>query len=226
MVGRGGFVLRAVPAWRRSLDQVAVHAREWDRRGAAVLAAGPGGPLWVVLGDSVAQGVGVADLADGYVERVRLLLERRDGVPWRVLNLSRSGAVVAELLSDQLPRLAALRASGWRPDLVTALVGGNDLRRTGLPVLLEQVRALVAAVPPGTAVATFPQGLSRRRAEPANALLRQLAAQRGLPVVDLQAATGPPYRGRYADGLHPNALGTTAWVAALSTALGLDPPEH
>lgn len=231
MIGRGGFLLRALPPLRRSLDQVVAHAAEWERRNAALLAdPSADGPLWAVLGDSAAQGVGLASVDEGYVGRVRRLLERRDGRPWRVLNLSRSGAVIADLLDEQLPRLSGLQAAGWRPDLVSAVAGGNDLRRTPLEQLLAAVPALVAAVPPGTVVATFPQGLKPARARAANAVLRRLAAERGLPVVDLWRATAPPFRGKYADGLHPNAVGVTDWVAAFTDALSLpaevDPPRR
>ncbi|HEU0104181.1 MAG TPA: SGNH/GDSL hydrolase family protein [Mycobacteriales bacterium] len=225
MVGRGGFLLRAVPAVRRSLDQVVAHAAEWERRGADLLAGPPAGdPLWVVLGDSTAQGVGLPDPDEGYVGRVRRLLEQRDGCPWRVLNLSRSGAVLDDLLRVQLPRLAALSGQGWQPDLVSAVVGGNDLRRTPLPRLLGAVPAYVSSVPEGTVVATLPQGIKPARARATNALLERLAAERGLPVVDLWSATGPPWRGKYADGLHPNAAGVTDWVAAFARTLRL-PPE-
>ena len=225
MAGGGERLLRLVPPLRRSLDQVGLHRLEWARRNELVLGQGPvGDPVWVVFGDSTAQAVGLADVADGYVERVRALLERRDGRPWRVLNLSRSGAVVADVLDEQLPRLADLVAGGWRPALVTAVVGGNDLRRTPTATLLALVPRLVAEVPAGTALASFPKGIKAAKAVEANALLRGLAATRGLPLVDLWEATGPPWKGKYADGLHPNAVGVGDWVRAFAAALEL-PPE-
>lgn len=229
MVGRGEWVLRLVPPLRRSLDQVSAHRLEWDRRATELLAGErEGDPLWVVLGDSTAQAVGLADIEDGYVERVRRQLALRDGRPWRVLNLSRSGAVIADVLEVQLPRLAELGGLGWRPHLVTAVVGGNDLRKTPLPVLLGQLPQLVASVPDGAVLATMPKGIKADKAVQANALLRQLAAERGLPLVDLWAATGPPWKGKYADGLHPNAAGVSDWVRAFVPVLGLpgevDPP--
>ena len=229
MVGRGEWVLRLVPPLRRSLDQVSAHRLEWDRRASELLAGErEGDPLWVVLGDSTAQAVGLADIKDGYVERVRRQLALRDGRPWRVLNVSRSGAVIADVLEVQLPRLADLAGLGWAPHLVTAVVGGNDLRKTPLPVLLEQLPQLVAAVPDGAVLATMPKGIKADKAVRANALLRDLAAERGLPLVDLWAATGPPWKGKYADGLHPNAAGVSDWVRAFVPVLGLpgevDPP--
>ena len=229
MVGRGEWVLRLVPPLRRSLDQVVAHRLEWDRRATELLAGErEGDPLWVVLGDSTAQAVGLADIQDGYVERVRQQLALRDHRQWRVLNLSRSGAVIADVLDVQLPRLADLGGLGWRPQLVTAVVGGNDLRKTPLPVLLEQVPQLVAGVPDGAVLATMPKGIKVDKAVQVNAVLRGLAAERGLPLVDLWTATGPPWKGKYADGLHPNAAGVSDWVRAFVPVLGLpgevDPP--
>lgn len=229
MVGRGEWLLRLAPPLRRSLDQVVSHGAEWERRAAELLAGErEGAPMWVVLGDSTAQAVGLADIADGYVERVRRLLGERDGRPWRVLNLSRSGAVIADVLDVQLSRLSDVVGQGWRPALVSAVVGGNDLRKTPLPVLLEQLPRLVAAVPAGTVLATMPKGIKADKAVRANALLRRLAGERELPLVDLWAATGPPWKGKYADGLHPNAAGVSDWVGAFVPVLGLpdelDPP--
>jgi len=225
VVGRGEPLLRLVPALRRSLDQVVAHATAWERSNARVLAAGPAGPpLWVVLGDSTAQGVGVADLRDGYVLRVARLLEQRDGSPWRVVNLGRSGAVLADVLDVQLPRLHELRAQGWDPALVTAVAGANDLRRARSPHLAAQLLQVLDRLPDRSAVASLPRGLREPRARAANAVLLREAQARGVPVIDLWGATGPPWRGKYADGLHPGVAGTTDWVRAFAAALDL-PPE-
>ena len=37
---------------------------------------------------------------------------------------------------------------------------------------------------------------------------------------------GPPYRGLYADGFHPNDRGYLQWADALSEALGLQEGGH
>jgi len=222
----GERLLRLLPPVRRSLDQVPVYAEAWERANEQVLRSPPGtAPLWVVLGDSTAQAVGTAGIEHGYVARVRRLLERRDGADWQVLNLSRSGAVVADVLGVQLPRLAELGAAGVRPRLVSAVVGGNDLRRTPLPELLHRLGQLVEALPPGALVATLPRGLKEDKARVANALLRERAAARGLLLADLWARTGPPWRGKFAHRLHPNAVGLTDWVQAVREALGLPPEE-
>lgn len=215
----GARVLRLVPPLRRSLDQVPRHAAAWEQANTEALQST--GPLWVVLGDSTAQAVGVErGIEHGYVGRVRRLLEARDGGPWRVVNLSRSGAVIADVLDTQLPALA----DGPPPDLVTCVIGGNDLRRTPQPELLARLEQLVAALPAGAVVGNLPRGLKEAKAVRANALLADLAPVRGLTVADLWSHTGPPWRGKYADGLHPNEKGLAEWVAAIGAALGL-PPE-
>jgi len=50
------------------------------------------GPLWVVLGDSTAQGLGAPSPEGGYVGQALAELRLRTGQRWRVLNLSTSGA--------------------------------------------------------------------------------------------------------------------------------------
>ena len=53
-------------------------------------------------------------------------------------------------------------------------------------------------------------------------MLRTRAAEHGLRVADLWAHTGPPYRGLYADGFHPNDKGYVQWADALWQALSQD----
>ena len=103
------------------------------------------GPLWIVLGDSASQGLGATTREAGYVGVVHEMLRRRDA--WRVVNLSRSGAGLADVLARQLPELAALTEEEPAA-LVTCFVGAEDVaRRT--PGLDVTVRSLLAALPRG-----------------------------------------------------------------------------
>ena len=80
-------------------------------------------------------------------------------------------------------------------------------------------------------VSTTARGVFERTTARVNAVLRSCAAEHGLRVADLWAHTGPPYRGRYADGFHPDGFhpdgfhpddrGYAQWADALSEALGL-----
>ncbi len=203
------------PWFRATNAQVPQYARAWREERARAQSAS--GPLWVVCGDSAAQGVGAGSYDAGYVGQLREWLQERDRCAWRVINLSRSGARTREVIEDQLPLLTGLPPA----DLVTAVVGGNDVLHTPLARWYVDIEALVEAVPAGSVVATVSRGLWERKARRGNARLLTSAARRGLPVADLWAHTGPPYRGNYADGFHPNAAGYRQWTAALIDALAV-----
>ena len=207
-------VLRRIPAVARSLDQVDAYAAAWDASNEVALAAD--GPLWVVLGDSAAQGVGASSPDRGWVGQVRERLVAADPRPWRVGNLSRSGARTRQLVDVQWPRAAELDA-----DLVTAVVGGNDALHTPVQQWLRDVDDLLAVLPPGAVVATVARGVFERKTRRVNDHLRARAAERGLRVADVWAHTGPPYRGLYADGFHPNDAGYRQWADAVCEALGV-----
>jgi acyl-CoA thioesterase-1 len=213
-----GRLARAVhPGVRQVHAHVARYAAEWEAANGLALGGGAG-PLWVVLGDSTAQGVGAPTAQDGYVGQLRRALDAGSAHPWRVLNLSKSGARAADVLDHQLPALAALAE---RPALVTCAIGANDVvRRTRPTVLVERLRAIMAALPEGAVIATLPQGIGRERTVAANRVIREEAPAAGLVVADVWARTGPPWRGKYApDGFHPGALGYADWAAAFAAAL-------
>jgi len=198
--------------FRQSFAHVETYAAQWSASNEQALTGE--GPLWVVLGDSAAQGVGASAYDRGWVGIVRDRLIARDGQPWRVLNLSRSGATTRELLEQQLPDARGVDAA-----LITAVVGGNDARRTRKEQWLRDVDDLVAALPPDAVVATTARGLFERKTRVVNAHLRQHAMQRGMRVADLWQHTGPPYRGLFFDGLHPNDRGYVQWADAVWAAL-------
>ena len=200
--------------FRRSFDHVDRYALAWAEHNERALAAD--GPLWVVLGDSAAQGVGASAHDRGYVGVVLARLRAHDGRPWRVVNLSVSGARTRDVVDRQSPAASDLPA-----DLVTALVGGNDALRTKEDRWSRDVVDLCAALPAGAVVSTTPRGVFERKTQRVNARLRSCAAEHGLRVADLWAHTGPPYRGLYFDGFHPNEQGYLQWADALSEALGL-----
>ena len=204
-------------ALARTFAQVERYSAAWQAENAAALAAE--GPLWVVLGDSAALGVGATAHDRGYVGGVRAALERRDGRAWRVVNLAASGARTRDVLLEQLPRALDLPV----PSLLTAVVGGNDLIGTPLRWWLADIEALAAALPPGSVTGTVPQGFRERKARRGNAVIRDAAARHGHAVADVWAVTGPPWRGAYADGMHPSERGYRSWAVAVSRAVGTGP---
>ena len=192
--------------FRRSFEHVDAYALAWAASNERALAGT--GPLWVVLGDSAAQGVGASAHDAGWVGMVH----RRLGPQWRVLNLSASGARTRDVLERQLPAAPAA-------DLLTAVVGGNDALRTPRERWLRDAAALVHALPPGAVVSTVARGVFERKTRAVNAAIRAAAADRGLRVADIWAHTGPPYKGLYFDGFHPNDRGYVQWADAVWEAV-------
>src|SRR5580658_8452003 len=129
-------------------------AEHWQAHNEGVLSQPAGsGPLWAVLGDSTAQGLGAPTPEGGYVGQVLAVLREQTGLPWQVLNLSASGALIRDVLHEQLPRI---------PDeaqLVTCGIGVNDVLFAGPGRLFADVRALLAAVPDHAAELALPSPL-------------------------------------------------------------------
>lgn len=146
----------------------------------------PGGLLYVALGDSAAQGIGASRPDRGYVGLLAQQLRDTTRQPVQVVNLSRSGARIDDVLRDQVPQLRGMSA-----DLVTVAVGGNDVREFTLSTFAGQAEALVAALPPGTLIADVPYFMHGRwqdDAEQAAGIIQREAQQRGLVVVPLHEA--------------------------------------
>jgi lysophospholipase L1-like esterase len=200
-------------------DTVAPYRADWERENAAALDGS--GPLWLVLGDSTAQGIGASAPQRGYVGQLRRRLEARDGHPWRVLNVSTSGARLRDVVADQLRRFDALRGPAA---LVTCAAGANDVawpRRMGR--VRDDLRRVVERLPAGAVLATIPKGLDRRRTAVLNEDIWALAPPAGLVVADVWSHTGPPWARKVAvDHFHPNERGYEDWTAAFAVALRLD----
>ena len=126
-------------------------ACHWQAHNEWVLSQPRGsGPLWVVLGDSTAQGLGAPSPDGGYVGQALAELRERTGQPWHVLNLSVSGALIRDVLNHQLRRMPA------SADLVTCGIGFNDIMYTGPGKLFANLRTLLAAVPDNTVMLDLP----------------------------------------------------------------------
>lgn len=198
-------------------------AAYWQRRNEWALAGA--GPLWVALGDSAAQGLGAAHPQEGYVGQAHAHLVHRTGQPWRVLNLSCSGATIPDVLAEQLPQLAALPAA---PALVTCGIGVNDLFRTPLPKVRAQLRTLIEALPDNAVMLDIPLPRGRwrigRLAVPlvarANSAIYAGARARRIPVASVSNHFTAPWDGKFGpDDFHPNDIGYRDWCRALVQAV-------
>jgi lysophospholipase L1-like esterase len=196
---------------RRSVGE---HQQYWSRsRGRT------GGLLYAALGDSAAQGIGASRPDRGYVGVLARRLEAVTARPVEVVNLSRSGARLADVLHTQLPALTAL---GRTPHVVTVAVGGNDIVPFDRALFAEQADRLADALPDGAYVADAPyfmHGRFERDSRDAADLLAAAAVRRGLRPVALHDAQQT--RGWCAmatdfaaDWFHPNDRGHRVWADA------------
>lgn len=181
-----------------------------------------GGILYVALGDSVAQGIGASGPERGYVGLLAERLRIATGRPVQVVNLSRTGAHVRDVVEEQLPRLA-----GMSPDVVTVGVGANDIRDYDEVRFRADIDALVAGLPPNTVVGDVPWfmhgGTGRKSGEAAN-YVAQVAGARELPVARLhRAMVGGGWTSMLtdfaADWFHPRDRGHRIWADAFWDAM-------
>lgn len=202
---------RVLPGVARVQQDVAPYAQAWRADNIAALAGS--GPLWVALGDSLTQGIGATAHDRGWVGQVRDRLAAA-GRPHRVVNLAVSGAKTFDVLERQLPVLDALQ-----PDLVTLMIGSNDLMRPkNRSALSGRFEAILRRLPRGAVVTTLPN--PTRIAREANALLAGIAAERGLVIAELRDPRTASWRGRLAaDHFHPNEDGYAAIADVVGDAV-------
>jgi hypothetical protein len=142
---------------------------------------------------------------------------RRRSVPWQAeasatgSSTCRSAARVSDVRSRQIPAVAGLSTA---PELVTVLVGGNDIIRRDLRARLpENYRALLSALPAGALVATVPR--TRGVQAEVNRIVHQSADAGAVVAVPLTLAAGA----RAADHFHPDDTGYAAIAAGFTTAI-------
>ena len=213
-----GRVMRRVrPGVAATLGESSEYRRYWEESNER--ARHEDGPLWVAVGDSTAQGLGASAPDRGYVGQLLVRLREAQRRPWRVLNLSVTGARVVDVARDQVPRVD----EAGDPELVTCGAGANDVLRLGFRRVTGGLRALIRALPRGAVIATVPQGLVPGRTRELNEIIRTEAPAAGLRVADTWAYTGAPWQGKYAaDDFHPNDTGYRDWCAAFAAAIGFD----
>jgi lysophospholipase L1-like esterase len=181
----------------------------------------------VWLGDSTAAGVGASEPDGALPRQVAAHLTR----PVSLQVFARSGAKVADVVADQLPRLAGLRHA---PELIIISVGANDVagrtrRRRFIAdytTMLDAAAAsgahvVVLGIPDMSSAMLLAQPLrviAGARARVVDRWIRSAAALHAdhVTYVDLTAYERVPRKhvANYlsADRYHPNAVGYQVWA--------------
>ncbi|MCY7395352.1 MAG: SGNH/GDSL hydrolase family protein [Nocardioides sp.] len=202
-----------LPGVREVQRQVAPYARAWEESNRRALAAGrAGGPLWVAIGDSMTQGIGASAHDRGWVGQLAGQLPER----YRIVNLAFNGARAADVLERQLP---AMQALGVEPDLVTVMIGSNDLvSRRWRPLLPAAMSQVLARLPAGSVVVNQPGG--RSAARELNRLVDRAVENRGLRLADFRDPRMRSWRGKVAaDHFHPNDAGYAGMAEIMGEAV-------
>lgn len=186
------------------------------------------GLRYVALGDSYTIGTSVAE-ADRWPNQLVALLPDLE----LVANLGVNGYTSRDLIERELPELARLQ-----PEFLTVLIGVNDVvqgvpaatYRANVALILDEVvaatgadRALVVTTPDYTVTPAGAdygdparQSAAIRRTNAVNA---ELAAQRGIVVVDIYdlSLLAADDRSLVAsDGLHPSGAQYARWVERIA----------
>lgn len=198
-------------------ETLPVHSKWWRDH-----AKSAGDVLYVAMGDSAAQGIGASAPDRSYVGLIAEHIATVTGRTVRTVNLSVSGARVADAVSIQLPAFRRVR-----PEVVTVAIGANDVGAFE-PVAFERgLRKLFSALPPHAIVADLPYFYlphNERIVARANAIVRAVASEFALTVAPLHATTRRAgARGALTlfakDLFHPNDRGYRVWADAFTPAL-------
>jgi lysophospholipase L1-like esterase len=190
---------------------------------------------YVAMGDSLTAGRGDEGRDGrpvGWAQRLADILTVRTAVRCGLTNLAVDGATVRQVLSKQLPAVAARK-----PDLVSVTVGLNDIRvrsfdelsfKADLGQLFEALAAtqatlLTCTLPDLTLVMSLSPELHEvvhERMRQASDIIREQAESYGAVCLDawsLPGAVDPDLYGP--DGMHPNHKGHQFIAAASADAL-------
>jgi len=175
----------------------------------------------VALGDSYTIGTGLTDESRNFPSLLAKKLGEESGIKVALVNLGVNGYTTADLIREELPV-----AQGLRPELVTILIGANDLvqgsdestYRSRLGTVYDALglmglparRVLALSIPdfsglPGAAP-FGPARELRSRIDAFNGMAQSEAASRGFRYVDITAisrAAGDTNGWVAGDGLHP-----------------------
>ena len=184
---------------------------------------------YLALGDSYTIGTGTSTESRNFPSHLARKLEEVTGEPVQLRNPAVNGFTTVDLIQVELPEIER-----FRPDLVTILIGANDVvqgveeaaYRSRISRIYDRVKTLdlpagrvvVLSIPDFSVVPAAPNFGKppeiRARIDAFNRAAREEATRRGFDLVDLSelSRSGATRAGWVSqDGLHPGDLQYEAW---------------
>lgn len=183
-------------------------AKYWNKQ--LQLPVSPKAITLVVLGNSVAQGVGASKPQKTLVGRAVSYITQKTNRPVHIANYSRSGATAHDIIDSQLPNAKLAEA-----DIILVEVGVNDSNRRTVEEFEADMKTILAALPlEKTIIADVPYPKLRPKyQETASGLLTERAVHCAYPSKvfielshDVFVTAG--------DFFHPNDKGYALWFEA------------
>lgn len=180
--------------------------------------------IYVALGDSLTAGVGATDYERSYPYLLAQKLAFKKNIEF--VNLAKAGDMSRDVLTEQLPQVSSLK-----PDLVTLLIGTNDLhnlislkrfednyteivsnlKKSGAKIYLLSIPYLGSSkivYSPYNLILDF-------RTNQFNNVIKKIAAEMKVEYIDLYSLKkGPNFYSP--DQFHPSDFGYEEWAKAIN----------
>ena len=178
--------------------------------------------VYVALGDSAAQGIGASAIASSYVSIIAEQIRAQTQRPVTVINLSKSGGRLQDVLTEQIPQLG-----GLKPDLVTVDIGSNNITAGTPDAVMDadyttMIKQLSAYPTVFANLPDFMWGKQQRNTKNINKTILQASADNKVILADLHKVTMArmwSWNEFAADGFHPNNNGHKTWARAFEPAV-------
>ncbi len=169
--------------------------------------------LYVALGDSTAQGIGATHPDKSYPGVIRQSLAEHTGSPVRLVNLSKSGAKVRDVIDSQIPALDKLTI--YDGTVITIEIGANDMINFNADKFRSDMDELMDKLPANTLISDLPYfGTGRFKNKElnvvqANQIMYELAIVHRFKLVPLHDKTraNDGFRTFAVDLFHPSNKG-------------------
>lgn len=168
-------------------SQLSRYKNYWVDNNQNVIAAGT--IDYVAFGDSAAQGVGATSAAKGYPGLIQKELSKNQNRDIKLVNLSKSGGKIRDVLDTQLPAYRKLNVSD--KTVITVEIGANDMIDFEPKKFEKEMDELMDKLPSQTIISDIPYfggsrlGRLESNVIAANKIMYKLAEKHGFELVQL-----------------------------------------